>query len=249
MINHFRTLLLNQPGPSPVADGEEYVPASFQPVTLPAGLALVRQAIFGIAPDRRMLLYRTRQLLTCVHAGPLAPFVYQLDERVTYWPWANNKLVLQPSLQVLTPPGAPAAALRGTPQPEDGGKLVRSWRVTLNIGTVTVIADTGQTALLTPPNGVVALPGTNLTLEIPAAATPGTTWTAIVTLRPSIGLPGLVAQLSQAGTALDSLFDVAAPEPYGSWGRIWASHRPLPDRLAAVTCALVYRTNDLLGAA
>lgn len=88
MINHARTLLLNQARrKTHYSDiGYEYVPPEFRPVSLPSTLQLVRQLLFGATPDNYFLNYRCRELLSYVHATELASHVYSFDPRVTYWP-------------------------------------------------------------------------------------------------------------------------------------------------------------------
>ena len=88
MINHARTLLLNQARRRThySDDGYEYVPPEFKPVDLTPTLALVRQLLFGATPDNYFLNYRCRELLSYIHTTDLAEYVYQFDPRVTYWP-------------------------------------------------------------------------------------------------------------------------------------------------------------------
>lgn len=88
MINHARTLLLNQPRirMHPTDTGYEHIPAQFQPVKLPPSLTAVRNIFFGSAPDNYFLNYRCRELLSYIHQTELAEFVYKFDPRVTYWP-------------------------------------------------------------------------------------------------------------------------------------------------------------------
>ncbi len=85
MINHARTLLLNaRPGAVGQFPGEEYVPAGFQPAPVGSALQSVRQLLFGSRPDRLMLNYRVKQLLTVVAATPLQSYLTALDARLTY---------------------------------------------------------------------------------------------------------------------------------------------------------------------
>jgi hypothetical protein len=88
MINHARTLLLNQARrKTHYSDiGYEYVPPEFRPVTLTPTLQLVRQLLFGSTPDNYFLNYRCRELLSYVHATELEEYIYRFDPRVTYWP-------------------------------------------------------------------------------------------------------------------------------------------------------------------
>lgn len=88
MINHARTLLLNRARRHThySDDGYEYVPPEFKPVELPPTLAMVRQILFGSAPDNYFLNYRCRELLSYIHTTDLAEYIYKFDKRVTYWP-------------------------------------------------------------------------------------------------------------------------------------------------------------------
>ena len=88
MINHVRTLLLNQTGGSPVR-GEQYVPPEFAEIPLSTQLMNVREQLFGTNPSRETLNYRLAQYLTLIHATELREFVTALDPRLTY-PQAGN---------------------------------------------------------------------------------------------------------------------------------------------------------------
>lgn len=103
MINHARTLLLNQARRNThYSDiGHEYVPANFKPVALPATLNMVRQLLFGSAPDNYFLNYRCRELLAYIHTTELAEYIYKLDPRVTYWP-ETSKPFFEPTSKRVT---------------------------------------------------------------------------------------------------------------------------------------------------
>lgn len=84
MVNEVRTYLLNlraDPTPQP---GEEFVPASYVPLTLPAGLRPARVALFGRNPTRQELNLQLARLLAFLHASPLATSVTASDDRITY---------------------------------------------------------------------------------------------------------------------------------------------------------------------
>jgi hypothetical protein len=88
MINHARTLLLNQSrNRAHYSDyGYEYVPPEFKPVVMPAVLQTLRRLLFGAAPDNYFLNFRANELLAYVHSTELAEYAYRFDPRVTYWP-------------------------------------------------------------------------------------------------------------------------------------------------------------------
>lgn len=92
MINHARTLLLNQNPETAGADdiGYEYIPPEFKPVAMPTALATVHKILFGSKPDNYFRNYRAHELLSYVHQTELDAFARALDSRVTYWPTTGN---------------------------------------------------------------------------------------------------------------------------------------------------------------
>jgi len=95
MINHARTLLLNQSAnrTSSADAGYEYVPPTYKETPLPTTLKTIHDIIFGKTPDNYFRNYRARELLSYLHQTELADHVYRLDPRVTYWPaMTDNKL-------------------------------------------------------------------------------------------------------------------------------------------------------------
>jgi hypothetical protein len=99
MINHARTLLLNQPGKlyMPGIIGEEYIPANYSPVALPSYVITPRRIIFGTDPDKVFLNFRAWELLSLAHETELAEFIYELDPRITYWPQNRTDFFTQTS--------------------------------------------------------------------------------------------------------------------------------------------------------
>lgn len=95
MINHARTILLNQDArqTNPADTGYEYVPEDYRAARLPTALATIHGIIFGKNTDNYFRNYRARELLSYVHQTELADYVYQFDPRVTYWPAiTDNKI-------------------------------------------------------------------------------------------------------------------------------------------------------------
>lgn len=93
MINHVRTLLLNQhpdtAGPTDI--GYEYIPASFKPLRLPTALETVHKILFGNKPDNYFRNFRAHEILSYIHQTELDVFTRQFDSRVTYWPQDKNQ--------------------------------------------------------------------------------------------------------------------------------------------------------------
>ena len=79
MVNHFRTVLLNQ------LESEEYVSSDFKPIEIPEECLETYNTMFS--EDKELTLKR---LLYLLHATELEEFVYELDSRVTYLPFENS---------------------------------------------------------------------------------------------------------------------------------------------------------------
>lgn len=88
MINHARTLLLNQPAQfiGHYADTAEYIPPTFTPVVLSQALSFIRNVLFGTTTDAYFVQFRVRELLRYIHETEFSSYLYALDSRVTYWP-------------------------------------------------------------------------------------------------------------------------------------------------------------------
>lgn len=87
MLNHVRTLLLNQSQQpySPEYDfAEEIVPPEFRRRSLTGLAAILHSGLFGSSPDRLFCNLRLRQLLTLLHASSLANYLTAADARITY---------------------------------------------------------------------------------------------------------------------------------------------------------------------
>lgn len=112
MINHARTLLLNQArNRTHYSDyGYEYIPPTFKPVVLPSVLQNLRRLFFGTAPDNYFLNFRANELMSYIHTTELAEYVYKLDPRVTYWP-KKDLTYFEPAGKKIT-----ITQLYGTPQ-------------------------------------------------------------------------------------------------------------------------------------
>jgi hypothetical protein len=98
MINHARTLLLNQPRDRMhYSDyGYEYVPPTFKPVVLPPPLLALRRILFGATPDNYFINFRVNEIMSYIHSTELAEYALRLDPRITYWP-KTTKPYFEPS--------------------------------------------------------------------------------------------------------------------------------------------------------
>lgn len=255
MLNHTRTLLLNQSTtavPGNYVPGDELVAEGYTSVSLSSSLLSVRRALFGSDPDRYMLNYRLRQFMAILHATPLVEFVLAQDSRVTY-PEPDQTLLARTLYQpqvlgrdgTLTVLGTPAA-------PDTGGRMKHVLRVTR------LDADTVQIRRQTPPMTVTRIEmtetdGVSSVMDLVDLgyrfrlhqSVPGDSWTVDVVLRPQWDLARILTNLASLGeTVFLELFGVPAEEPYLSWRNLWYHGRDPLLRLGAVLLALAYRTEE-----
>jgi len=262
MINHARTLLLNvaSDNGAPADFGEEYIPTSFVPVTLPSYIVTPRRILFGAAPDRYFLNFRGRELMHNLHQTELQEYVTALDPRVTYWPELtapfftpaskiSNAHIGGPKLGRLFFSGAPAA--------DSGrGRSLREYLVETAADTITVTlrAAPGQAAeSVTSPfdteSGVtqaVLMPRSQLRVQIGNPVN-GERWLVTTLARPTPAITTLLPVLELMGepVALELFGPGNPPEPYSTFKNLWFDHPNAVYRLGGLTLAMIYRTNEV----
>lgn len=264
MINHARTLLLNVSGRSGTRQevGEEYLPAAFRPLDLPSYIQGPRRTLFGISPDRYFLNFRARELMAGIHQTELAEYVYRLDPRVTYWPETalpfydvEKRLVATQYSGIAAPP----PFFRGDLFADHArGRSVREFnlRVTFEDGP-------WEARLSTPdaPGEHVVTPVTftdGISQEIPLGSTGvsfrapqptmATDWAIYTRVRPAAAIVTAVPVLEMLGEPLFlELFGVSnSVEPYATFKQLWFDHPYAVYRLAGLTLAMIYRTDEIL---
>lgn len=93
MINHIRTLLLDEDGnkkPDWSYPLEEFVPTDFKAQKFPFVLRKVWNAIFGVKPDRAYKNWRLFQLSELAQASSLVEYWTSLDSRITHFDKPNK---------------------------------------------------------------------------------------------------------------------------------------------------------------
>jgi hypothetical protein len=88
MINHIRTLLLDEKGDNKPGDSyplEEFVPTSFKPARMPFELRKVWNVLFGNKPDRAYKNWRLFQISEVAQASDLAEHWFTFDSRITHF--------------------------------------------------------------------------------------------------------------------------------------------------------------------
>jgi hypothetical protein len=259
MINHIRTLLLNADGSkvyAPDYPGEEFVDPDYRALVLPHSFRLIRDCLFSPTPDRVMLNYRLRQLLTLVHSCELAEFAVVQDPRITYWPTHDTDAFDQTVVgtTVTGVVGNGDLYVQGGTNLLAVSQLFHRWQIAVN-GDGTVSVDR-QTAPASRTSYTYTLTD-GLSQQLPLAGTPltftfrgdaGDQWIVQTVARPLYGLPAVIEAIEQGMTDEvhhDLFGDFVMDEPYKTFNNLWLYHRSLPYRLGAVTLALAYRCDEL----
>jgi hypothetical protein len=263
VINHARTLLLNVASDSIPRLGDELIPPDFQPVDLPWSIAELRRTLFGEVPDRLMLNYRSRQLLSLIHACELEEFVYALDPRVTYdltqSPFADDGLYRPAYVSQEIPGGvtAPLFFVGTTAAPDATGRMLNEWDVTVDTATVDVslrrprMFSSSPYSITAGMSSIIGLTGSTLSFRFGSVSFgPGLGPRFVVTklTRPTVDLSLLLGRIRSTNLrACETLFGSGQPwgstEPYLTFRRLFDNHFALPYRLGAVVLAMIYYTH------
>lgn len=262
MINEARTLLLNMDGrnnPGPNFPGEEFVPTEARIQTMPAYLDNLWHLFFGANPDRASVNYRLRELLPVLHSTELSEFIYNLDSRVTYWPFAQN-------LFTNLIAGAVIAPLSGTTknlfplvsagQIVAGDQLYYKWRITVVNGTDVSVQKLADPLSLPPSpevfnytitaglSSLMSLPGSSEFFRFEDGV--GSQWEMTWMARPERGLGEIMEAAAGISQELaNRLF--STEEPYKTFRNLWLMHPYRPYRMGGVLLALIYRLHELRG--
>lgn len=260
MINHIRTLLLNQTRDAYEADfpGEEYVPTGYRIRTnLPTAIKKARGVIFGATPDRYMLNYRLRQLMPILHETELAEFVTAKDPRLTYWPIRGEELYrgsFGTTIDTLNHLGSPYLAPVGDLVAfEEDGKLHHRWHITVisstNIEVKRIAAPLREAiysyVLTDNLSNQIPLLGSSLSFVFRGGV--GSEWIVEVVARPRKSTGNILASLQNSLTEVDEnqLFGIANVEPLRTFRNLWRKHDKYPYQLGALLLAIAYQTDDL----
>lgn len=261
MLNHARTLLLNQDSrrfPGYDTPGEELVPLNFTSLRLPGYVQQLRAILFGRNPDRAYINYRLQQYLAILHSTPFVDYLLALDPRVTYDHFSSREFLdpafYLPQAHQVSGDVDTAINFLGNPSPPDGlGRMRYQYEIeTLSSSTVrvrqTTQPESEDTSDFTPASGLspaVALGHSGYSFQLNTDAT-GEQWQVTIYNRPQKDLPQVVAELERGGAAtLVSLFGESPREPYLTLENLWRKHEELPYRLSGLLLAVIGRTEEV----
>ena len=244
MINHVRTLLLNQPpnGNYLSAIGEELIPADFNVRQLTPPIERAWKAIFGSRPDYLFRAVRAVQLLQLIHASPLERFVTVKDPRLTYSPLHPPIFKNTFKIDVQSDDDITGVQVRNNEVVnESTGQCVWEWHVGIGSTNVTAkLLQTGETQTVSRQQELT-LPGSNSKIYIPAAIANGVSLTNPI--REATGLAAILTAATKSGL-MPEIFD-AAKNPFASQLKPFADDYPTPTRWAAILLAMAYRIEEL----
>jgi hypothetical protein len=257
MVNHIRTLLLNQSAagrPAPGQYGEEIIPAGYARRPELGDVVAAKRLLFGSDPDVLTQNIRAAQYLKLVHADPrLAPLVVAFDSRITYLNKANQWLFPEVGTTYTVTDGVGEAFVDGTWQGDDGlGRNMLRLVLAANAadGTLTVSRqwfapqDASRSMSDVDIENRTAVPGaTDLFYRLVGKANFTFPWRCQVDVltRPARSLAQVSSQLSGTAGLLASL-TAGTTEPFPTLASILRHESSNPLKvLAATVLAVAYR--------
>ena len=258
MINHLRTLLLNQSGslqPGLAYPGEELVAPTYTIKLLPFHLDVVHSLLFGSFHDRAYINWRLREFLPILHDSPMEEAVLDLDPRVTYLPF-DNRLYERTGTVITPQPGITDQLYLIQTQSAFAFKSYYNWFIDVVDGSHVSVQDLSDPINLSPPvifpYGVVD--GLSDSIQLPRSPysfqfqpTSGDAWTVSIVAPPKTSVMDVYKLVKGALTneILNDIFGSPSVEPYLSFRNVWETS-PFPSwQLGALILATGYRINEL----
>jgi len=258
MINHARTLLLNESGatrPAPDFFMEEYVDSKYGQLSLPAYLTQARMPLFGAGADIAYKNYVMRLVMTLLHSTEFVSYVYALDSRVTYL--NRSSIVGTPNKLAATPTNGLAltgsAEVIGIPDsiPQraywewdvevlSGGPTTYQVRVSRRQPYASSVFTVG---FADGHSDLVPLPGqAQLFFRFKSTMSVGETWVASASVLPVVNVADLMAACEKSADA-GQLF--GNTDPFKVFGELWYKHAYLTYRLSGYLLAVAYRMEEV----
>lgn len=245
MVNSLRTLLLNMlPEAVGTTPGEEYVPADFRPINLPAELQRASQALFGAGADRAGKNIQLLRITGYLHASPLADYVTEVDARLTYLVGKPSNVCDQLGATVTNVSGSAAVGWSGQPTFPAPGRSYGSWSVTTDgAGGFTVAGVSGGSlggvVVVTSAGDSIPLPSSNLSLVV--AHNADGEWLTTLLAVPAYNF----ASAAKSGDP-DAVFRPDRSASEAEWLAAWNDSPVAATRAAAFALALAARTHDVM---
>lgn len=256
MINHVRTLLLNVERTDADVLGEEQIDPDFKPLDLPSPMRKVRSILFGDDPDRYMLNYRSREILTIVHNTELESWITYFDNRITYFPFRGFVFYDLPSYEqeYLKTGTNELARIGDIEADESAGKLYYHWMIDTDSSqnvTVTQFQPTyrQKTSSYSVSGGrsePINLIGSGISVTF--LQTNNAKWSFTAIAKPRRNLGAIIYDIAAAINSGDEaeIFKGKDEEPVKTYYNVWTQHSSSPMRLAAIVLATTHQLTALL---
>ena len=237
--------------------GEELVPAGYAELVLPSYVQSVRRGLFGADPDRAMLNYRIRQLLTLIAQTELQQYITDLDNRITYKLGVDNAFSIdetwEPKVNRYSGTADDVATIvaGSAERPDYTGKMFYQFNVDILSSSVVQVdrqsppvkSQNLNFSLTNGLSGPLDLFYTGLEFYL-NTTNAGAAWTISGFLRPQLNLADIASTLRSAGDdVLTELFGTKRIEPWNTFRNLWYDHPELPYSLGGLILALIYRTD------
>ncbi len=259
MINHARTLLLNESGANRPTPGflEEFIDPSFAPVTVPNYIARIQKVLFGENSDSAFRNATVHALMAILHSTEFVDYVKALDSRTTY---LNHQSVAQRTSQTSVAKISTTVntgIVLGDAECHIGNPRVEwLWHVTVISGgpsafTVNVRWEQGrkeqlyEVAYADGQSELIPLIGQpRLFFKIVNGMLSGEHWAVSLSAVPAVELFSLVSSLKKLGSGtLGKLFPRTAP--YTVFEKLWRSHPEISYKLSGLLLALIYQIEEI----
>jgi len=250
MINHARTVLINQNGPhneQTDIPGDVYIP-EYETLTLSAPLRVLWDTLFGGAPDYEGVVYRAAQYMAVLHSTEYEAYVTALDPRITYD--TNNINILSEGIYGPIVTGPSDISVTGTWDDEGmSGRVNTRWRVLMSAADRVLIENQNDGWIVEYDwDEVKKLPRTDLAIAFadtsPAA---GTEWFIDYKSRPQPDIGAVLASLRTLPRTTQTTIFGSSPkqEPQLTFYNLARKHYALPYQLSGWLLAFIYALDAL----
>lgn len=160
MVNHVRTLLLNEQAPTEYGPADEVIDAAFRPVTLTPVLTAARLLLFGQGSDHYGRCVTLQRVLTAASSSPVLFDALHADD--------SRESRREPPIPAPTVsgPGTGSFVVAGPGVFASAGRGYGRWTVTRAGGVTTVTAEGGTPGVVTP----AAYDGSRVAVELTGSA-------------------------------------------------------------------------------
>ena len=259
MINHVRTLLLNESGPRQpdlTIPGDVYIP-EFTAQVLPGALESLYTVLFGVDADYRGKLYRAAQYMAVLHSTEYERHVLSADPRVTYRPRDSGVSRWSFGPSVTSSQGAPTAEVLPphSKASEFSGRALLEWTVTAVTGLQVLVRDTRtgnesytDLSLVDGSLSDIPLHGSSSVLRVlsgGAELTPGDLWQVRQLRRLEPDVSGVLAMIPAA--AVQDVFVGRDTEPVKTFWNLLTTSDARHMQLTGLLLAFARRLDGLRG--